>query len=96
MLQETFDTAPAIRDASYASIAGHAKTLEQDFTEVIARYGAAHCPSAASLALHTQAVLQGAFILAKGSGDAAVAHESIAHLKRYLGLLFNAHIGSEK
>ena len=43
----------------------------------------------ASLARHTQAVLQGAFILAKATGDRAVALESVDHLKRYLTLLFS-------
>jgi TetR/AcrR family transcriptional repressor of nem operon len=47
--------------------------------------------TARSLALHTQAVLQGAFILAKAKGDAAVAAESIDHLRRYLVLLFRGH-----
>jgi TetR/AcrR family transcriptional repressor of nem operon len=47
--------------------------------------------SAKSLALHTQAVLQGAFILAKASSDAAIAGESIDHLRRYVELLFDIH-----
>lgn len=44
--------------------------------------------TATSLARHTQAVLQGAFILAKATGDRAVALESVDHLKRYIALLF--------
>jgi TetR/AcrR family transcriptional regulator, transcriptional repressor for nem operon len=44
--------------------------------------------TAASLALHTQAVLQGAFVLAKAKGGAAVAASSIDHLRRYIELLF--------
>jgi len=44
--------------------------------------------SAASLALHTQAVLQGAFILAKAGGGADIAAASIDHLRRYIELLF--------
>ena len=44
--------------------------------------------TAASLALHTQAVLQGAFILAKAKGGAAIAADSIAHLQRYVELHF--------
>jgi TetR/AcrR family transcriptional regulator, transcriptional repressor for nem operon len=47
--------------------------------------------SADSLALHTQAVLQGAFILAKAKGGPAVAEESVDHLARYIGLLFAQH-----
>jgi hypothetical protein len=34
-------------------------------------------------------VLQGAIILAKAKGDAAIAAESIDHLPRYIRLLFN-------
>jgi len=45
--------------------------------------------TAASLALHTQAVLQGAFILAKARGGAQVAADTIDHLRRYVELLFN-------
>jgi hypothetical protein len=44
--------------------------------------------SAKSLAFHTQAVLQGAFILAKAKGGPAIAAESIDHLRRYIMLLF--------
>ena len=54
--------------------------------------------TAESLALHTQAVLQGAFILAKAKGDAAIAANSIAHLRRYVELLFRPSptVGKEK
>ncbi len=45
--------------------------------------------TAESLALHIQAVIQGAFIRAKATGDPAVAEETIDHLSRYLTLLFN-------
>jgi len=44
--------------------------------------------TAQSLAFHTQAVLQGAFILAKAKGDAEIAAASIDHLRRYIELLF--------
>ncbi len=44
--------------------------------------------TAASLALHTQAVLQGAFILAKAKGGPEIALQSVDHLKRYVELLF--------
>jgi TetR/AcrR family transcriptional repressor of nem operon len=88
MAQETFETAPAIRDACYDSIAGHAATLEADFADAIVRYGAPAGVTAASLALHTQAVLQGAFVLAKASNDAGIALETIRHLRRYVALLF--------
>ena len=44
--------------------------------------------TAKSLALPTQAVLQGAFILAKAKGGPAIAVESVDHLLRYVKLLF--------
>lgn len=46
--------------------------------------------AAKSLALHTQAVLQGAFILAKAKCSAEIAADSCEHLTRYLRALFNA------
>ena len=46
--------------------------------------------TAESLALHTQAVIQGAFILAKASDEPERALESIDHLHRYLTLLFRS------
>jgi TetR/AcrR family transcriptional repressor of nem operon len=42
----------------------------------------------ASLARHTQAVLQGAFILAKATRDRDMARESVDHLRHYVELLF--------
>lgn len=45
--------------------------------------------SAGSLARHTRAVLQCAFILAKASGNAEFARESVDYLKRNAELLFD-------
>ena len=87
MAQEAYLTSPAIRDACGASIFGHAATLEADIEDAMARHGVRNI-TAASLANHTQAVLQGAFILAKASGQPERALESVAHLKRYFELLF--------
>ncbi len=87
MLQEAYETYPDIRAACDASISGHAARLEADIAEAMTKYGVMGT-SAASLALHTQAVLQGAFILAKAKGGAGVAAESIDHLRRYIELLF--------
>jgi TetR/AcrR family transcriptional repressor of nem operon len=89
MVQEVYDTASAIRDACRASIFGHAETLEADIAEAIATYKIKADWTAKSLALHTQAVLQGAFILAKANGGPEVAADSIDHLKRYVRLLFD-------
>jgi TetR/AcrR family transcriptional repressor of nem operon len=87
MAQEIYLTHPAIRDACYASISGHAVELEADFAEALRDRKIGGLVTARGLALHTQAVLQGAFILAKAKDDPAVALDSIAHLKCYLDLL---------
>jgi len=89
MAQEVYGSHPAIRDACAASIFSHAATLEPDIAEIMKDRGVEADWTPASLAAHTQAVLQGAFILAKATGDAAVARESVDHLKRYLELLFS-------
>jgi TetR/AcrR family transcriptional regulator, transcriptional repressor for nem operon len=86
--QEAYETRPQIVAACARSISGHAKTLEADIREAMQSYGIRGDWSAESLALHTQAVLQGAFILAKAKGGAAIAADSIDHLHRYLTLLF--------
>lgn len=90
MVQETYGTSPAIRDACARSITGHAGTLVADI-EAARRLHAPRADwTAESLALHTQAVIQGAFILAKATGGPRLAEESIDHLDRYIRLLFNA------
>jgi len=88
MVQEAYGTHPDIRHACDASIGGHAAKLESDIADAKRRYHI-HAPwTAESLALHTQAVLQGAFILAKAKGSARVAEASIDHLRSYVELLF--------
>jgi TetR/AcrR family transcriptional regulator, transcriptional repressor for nem operon len=88
-VQETFATSDDIRAACKASIFGHAETLVADISEAMRRHKVKGDWTAQSLALHTQAVLQGAFILAKASGSAAIAVESANHLRRYVEFLFN-------
>lgn len=88
MVQETYETVPAIREACDRSISDHAATLEVDIELAMRDHDMRPGWTARSLALHTQAVLQGAFILAKAKGGAAVAADTIDHLIRYLKLLF--------
>jgi TetR/AcrR family transcriptional regulator, transcriptional repressor for nem operon len=91
MLQEVYETAPAIRDACQSCIQKHAETLEAEIETAICECGMTPEWSAKSLALHTQAVIQGAFILAKGTGSAEIAADTIDHLHRYIELLFGRH-----
>ncbi len=88
MAQETYATSPGIRDACDRSIRGHADTLVADITAAKQRHAPDADWSPASLALHTQVVIQGAFVVAKAHGDARVATDAIDHLKRYFELLF--------
>jgi len=44
--------------------------------------------SAESVGYFIQSVLQGSFIFAKAKQSPDVARENLAHLRRYLGLLF--------
>jgi TetR/AcrR family transcriptional repressor of nem operon len=89
MVQEVYETCPAIRDACDSSISVHAGHIEADLAEAMAHHRLRSDWTARSLALHIQAVLLGAFILAKAKGDAAVAGESIDHLRCYIKLLFS-------
>jgi TetR/AcrR family transcriptional repressor of nem operon len=88
MAQEVYSTSPEIRDACAASILGHAATLEEDIAAAMSARGVQASWTPASLAIHTQAVMQGAFILAKATGEPDVARESVDHLRRYIELLF--------
>jgi TetR/AcrR family transcriptional repressor of nem operon len=88
MVQEVYESNPAIRDACDASISGHAAKIETDIAEAMKLYRIRAKWTAKSLALYTQAVLQGAFILAKAKGGAEIAAASVDHLHRYIELLF--------
>ena len=84
MVQETYDTHPEIRSACNRHIHAHAEMVARDIEEARQLY-APHAPwTAESLALYTQAVLQGAFILAKATQGPQVAADCLQHLRRYL------------
>ena len=88
MVQELYETNPRITEACNAGISGHAHTVAVD----IAAAKAVYAPEAAwdpeTLALYTQAVLQGAFILAKAQGSSPIVTQCIEHLRCYVeGLL---------
>ena len=87
-LQETYATHPDIRAACFDSIADHAGTLIADIEAAIEKYPPVVPVNTRSLALHTQAVLQGSFILAKGGQESALAAASVDHLRNYIELLF--------
>ncbi len=67
----------------------HAATLNPDIQAAMQMRGLKADWTAQSLARHFQAVLPGAFILAKAGADPVLAQDSIAHLKRYVQLMFS-------
>jgi TetR/AcrR family transcriptional repressor of nem operon len=89
MVQESFASSEVLRSASDASISAYCERLAVDIEAAIALYGIKDGVSAISLAYHVQAVLQGAFIIAKARNALKEARESVLHLKRYIKMLFN-------
>ncbi|WP_137390536.1 TetR/AcrR family transcriptional regulator [Rhodoligotrophos defluvii] len=96
LTQETYETHPSIRDAAGKHILEHAAAIAKDAAEA----KALHAPEARwtpeSLGIFTQAVIQGAFILAKSKGDEGIAQDCLEHLQRYLALLFNRPFTEEE
>jgi TetR/AcrR family transcriptional regulator, transcriptional repressor for nem operon len=86
-IQETHETYPAIRDACANSISNHIAMLTRMIEEALREYPVTGM-NAESLAVHIQAVIQGAFIMAKARQNPRAARDSIDHLHRYLLLLF--------
>jgi TetR/AcrR family transcriptional repressor of nem operon len=89
MVQEVYDSNPAIRAACERHISAHAATV----AHVIAEAKQLYAPNAPwtpeSLGLFTQAVIQGAFVLAKAKHGPEIAAECLRHLRRYLETQFN-------
>jgi TetR/AcrR family transcriptional regulator, transcriptional repressor for nem operon len=88
MVQETFASSEALRAASEASITAYCEALSVDIQAAIERHGIGNGVTAMSLAWHIQAVLQGAFVVAKATSDAELACDSVTHLKSYVAMLF--------
>lgn len=89
MLQESFASSDMLREAGNASITAYAERLAETIDAAIALYGIKGNVTGIGLAYHLQAVLQGAFILAKAKGDPAIARDSAMHLKNYVTMLFD-------
>jgi TetR/AcrR family transcriptional repressor of nem operon len=89
MVQEVYDTYPAIRKACDHSISAHAATLVSDIKEAMRQRDMHPDWTAESLALYTQATLQGAFILAKAKHNRDVAVACVDHLRQYVELMFS-------
>jgi TetR/AcrR family transcriptional repressor of nem operon len=89
MVQEAYRTHPAIREACERCLSEHVAMLESDIAAALRTYGGDEQWSAKSLAVYMQAVIQGAFILAKAQKGPAVAADCLDHLRRYIQTLFS-------
>jgi len=89
MVQETYDTHPEIRAACELHMSSHSAAVAKIIAEARRRYAPDAPWSPESLALYIQAVIQGAFILAKVKQGPRVAAECLQHLRRYLQTQFN-------
>ncbi|HVC59501.1 MAG TPA: TetR/AcrR family transcriptional regulator [Acetobacteraceae bacterium] len=89
LVQEIYATHPDIRAACDKGMTTHIANLTRD-VEAAKKLYAPDAPwSAESVGYFIQSVLQGAFIFAKAKQGPEVVRESLAHLRRYLGLIFN-------
>ncbi len=89
MVQEAYATSEPIRIAGAASFDAYVTALAVDVQAAIDRHGVRDGVTAQSLSRHVQAVLQGAFVMAKAANHPAPARDSVAHLKRYIEMLFD-------
>jgi len=96
LVQEVYTTHPDIRAACDEGMATHIANLTRD-VEAAKRLYMPDAPwSAESVGYFIQSVLQGAFIFAKAKQSPEVVRESLAHLRRYLGLIFNQPRNSKR
>ena len=85
-IQEVHETNPAIREACAVSIENHLLFLRAMIEDVLREHPAG--VTADSLATFMQAVVQGAFVMAKARQDRQAAIDSIDHLYRHVEMLF--------
>jgi len=88
LAQETFATHPALGLACGEGIESHARTLAPTIEAARDKYAPGADWTAESLALYTQVVLQGSFVLAKAKNEPQIVLDAIAHLRRHIEMLF--------
>lgn len=96
MAQETYTTRPKIAAACGEHIVDHARTLERAITAAVQASATALPHEPIDLAIFIQAVVQGAFVVAKARGEPAIAWHCIDHLTQYLILLFGQGKGGRQ
>ena len=88
MVQEAYETSPRIRQACDEVISLHAARVAEDIAAAKKLYAPKASFDPQELALFTQVVLQGAFVLAKAKHGPELAVASVKHLRRYIEFLF--------
>jgi TetR/AcrR family transcriptional repressor of nem operon len=94
LVQETYATHPAIREACAHGMASHIAELTRDIESAKQLYAPTAVWSAESVGYFIQAVLQGSFIFAKAEQTTEVALANLGHLRHYLSLVFNLDLAS--
>ncbi|MGN6498974.1 MAG: TetR/AcrR family transcriptional regulator [Tsuneonella sp.] len=92
VVQEVYATSGPMRAAAGQAIDLHAGRLVEDIEAAIALYPPRAPIVAEDFARFTQTVIQGGFIMAKAAGDRAPLLDAIAHLKRYVQMLFGREV----
>jgi TetR/AcrR family transcriptional repressor of nem operon len=89
LVQETYATHPDIRAACDKGMSTHIDLITRDVEAAKQLYAPDAPWSAESVGYFIQSVLQGAFIFAKAKQGPEIVREDLAHLRRYLELIFN-------
>jgi TetR/AcrR family transcriptional repressor of nem operon len=89
LVQETYDTHPAIRAACDQRLSSHVGVLTRDIEAAKKLYAPRSSWSPESVGYFIQGVLQGSFIFAKAKQSPEVVRDNLAHLRRYLKALFD-------
>lgn len=84
LVQETYATHPAVREACDRGMSSHVAFLTRDIEAARLQYAPDASWTAESVGYFIQAVLQGSFIFAKAKQSAAIARGNLTHLRRYL------------
>lgn len=87
LVQETYDTHPAIRAACDQALSSHIASLSRDVQAAKELYAPDASWSAESVGSFIQSVLQGSFIFAKARQGPEIIRENLEHLRRYLRVL---------
>ncbi len=87
VVQEAYASSDAIRQAAQKHLFSHAEKIESKVQLALEQRGISEI-DASELALFTQSVLQGSFILGKASASNEIILASLRHLRRYIEFVF--------